>query len=143
MTSYKFENVSDVRSKTMKAVRSKNTSLEILLRSALFRRGMRYRIHCQDLAGNPDIVFIRTKIAIFCDGEFWHGKNWNIKKKKILKNRDYWIPKIERNIQRDKEINKVLKKNGWKVLRYWEGDIKKNLEAIVDNIICCVKKRKA
>ncbi len=134
MSGYKFKNVSSIRSKTMKAVRSKNTSIELLLRKALFKKGLRYRIHYKKLPGKPDVVFVKKKVAIFCDSEFWHGKDWELNKNKIKSNREYWFPKIEKNIERDKKNNKLLEDMGWTVLRYWEEDIRKNLSNIVKSI---------
>ena len=120
----------------MKAIKGKDTSIELILRKALFKEGLRYRIHHKKLPGKPDIVFVNKKVAIFCDSEFWHGGNdWEPKKNKIKSNRDYWIPKIERNIQRDKEVNRELKKLGWRVFRYWEKDIRADINKIVDDIL--------
>lgn len=86
------------------------------------------------LPGKPDIAITKYKIAIFCDGEFWHGKDWEIKKPKIKNNRDYWIQKIEKNMERDVEIDKQLKSMGWRVLRFWGRDIVKNLEDCVKTV---------
>ena len=135
MVKYQFEDVSPTRSKTMKAIRGKNTSIELKLRSALHKHGLRFRIHYKKLPGSPDIVFVSKKVAIFCDGDFWHGKNWEEKKKKIKTRRDYWIPKIERNMQRDKENRSKIKEMDWTVLAYWDNDIKKNLEVVVEDIL--------
>ena len=132
---YKFKDVPKTRSKTMRAIKGKNTSIEIALRKELYRRGFRYRINYNKLPGKPDIVFIGKKVAIFCDSEFWHGKNWNEKKKRIKTNREYWIPKIERNIERDKQVTQELKEEGWIVLRFWETDIKKSKNKVVSSII--------
>lgn len=96
------------RSAIMKKIPSKNTKPELIFRKELWRRGYRYRINDKKLPGSPDIVFKKMKTAIFIDGEFWHGFNWQEKKKKIKANRGYWIPKIERNIERDERNNKEL-----------------------------------
>jgi DNA mismatch endonuclease (patch repair protein) len=136
MAAYKFKNVSISRSNQMRAIKSKNTTPEMILRKALFKRGLRYRIHYKKLTGKPDIVLVKKKVVIFCDSEFWHGgQNWEDKKNRIKANREYWIPKIEKNIERDKINNYELNRLGWKVLRYWEKDIKKNIEIIVAEII--------
>ena len=120
----------------MSLIKSKNTIPEILLRKALFSLGLRYRIHYNKLPGSPDIVFVKKKVAIFCDSEFWHGGiNWNEKKKRINTNRKYWVPKIEKNIERDKINTTKLINMGWTVLRFWEKDIKKDVESIVKIII--------
>jgi len=111
------------RSRIMSAIHSKNTGIELALRKELHRRGLRYRIHYSDIPGKPDIVFIRAKVAIFCDSEFWHGYQWEHNKEKIGSNKSYWIPKIERNITRDKAITTKLRRRGWLVLRFWGKEI--------------------
>jgi DNA mismatch endonuclease, patch repair protein len=136
MTKYQFKNVTSIRSKTMSAIRGKDTSIELLLRRALFSQGLRYRIHYANIPGSPDIAFVKKRIAIFCDSEFWHGKDWLIKKKKIKNNRMYWIHKIEENIERDKNNMKSLEAMGWTVLRFWETEIKKDLPEVLANIVC-------
>jgi len=136
MPKYVFKNVDPARSRQMKSIRSKNTTPELMLRKELFNRKLRYRIHYKKLPGRPDIVFVAKKVAIFCDSEFWHGgKNWEEKKIRIKANRDYWIPKIEKNIARDIKVTKMLEDLGWTVLRYWEKDIKKDIESIIIDIL--------
>jgi DNA mismatch endonuclease, patch repair protein len=110
-------------SKVMRKIKSQNSQAEILIRRNLWKLGFRYKINNKKINGKPDIVFAKKRIAIFIDGDFWHGYNWAIKKKGLKSNRKYWIPKIERNIQRDKEVNTLLESEGWKVLRFWEHDI--------------------
>ena len=122
------------RHKNMSHIRSNDTSIEILLRKALWNKGIHYRKNVKALPGCPDIAITKYKIAVFCDGEFWHGKNWENKKDNIKTNRDYWIPKIDRNIARDNKIEKELENMGWVVLRYWGNKIKKNLEDCVNEI---------
>jgi len=100
----------------------------------------RYRIHYNKLPGNPDIVFPAKKVAIFCDGDFWHGKDWEIRQNKIKTNREYWIPKISNNIERDKNVTKKLESRDWNVLRFWESDIKKNINEIITIIERQLKK---
>lgn len=119
----------------MKAIASKDTSPELMIRRALFKKGFRYRIHYKDLPGKPDIVFVKKKVAIFCDGDFWHGKDWEQKKKKIKSNREYWIPKIQKNMQRDRISRNKLLNMGWTVLRFWDSDIKKNLDSVLNEIL--------
>lgn len=119
----------------MTNTRSKNTAIEYILRKALWNYGLRYRVHFKKLPGNPDIAFTKYKIAVFCDGEFYHGYDWAVSKDKIGTNRDYWIPKIERNIQRDFQVNKQLEELGWVVLRFWGKEIKKDTEACVFQIV--------
>jgi DNA mismatch endonuclease (patch repair protein) len=118
----------------MSHIKSKDTSIEILLRKALWHEGIRYRKNYKKLPGNPDIAITKYKIAIFCDGEFWHGKAWNEKKGNIKTNRDYWVNKIERNINRDNKADKELEKMGWIIFRYWGNEIKKNLVDCVGEI---------
>ena len=134
MSQYIFKNVSPARRETMRAIKSSNTKIELSLRLLLFKNGYRYRKNCTSVFGKPDIVFMRKKIAIFCDSEFWHGKNWSDKKKKIKNNRTYWINKIEKNIKRDQEVNEILLGQGWIVLRFWEKDIKQNIESCLTTI---------
>lgn len=134
MPKYKFQNVKPQTSKIMKNIRSKNTAVEILLRKALFKEGFRYRIHYSNLPGKPDIVFVKQKIAIFCDSVFWHGKDWNIKRKKIKHNRDYWIPKIEKTITRDILNTEQLNSMGWYVLRFWDQEINRELPLVLNKI---------
>lgn len=121
----------EARSKLMSKIKSKNTKPEILLRNELWKRGLRYRKNNKKLPGQPDIVNKKLKVAIFIDGEFWHGYNWEDKKKKIKTNRDFWIPKIERNMQRDHENNMKLQAMGFKVFRFWEHEIKKDMERCI------------
>jgi DNA mismatch endonuclease, patch repair protein len=122
------------RSDLMRKIKSKNTSPEIKLRKALWNQGIRYRVKNKSISGKPDIAIKKYKLAVFVDGEFWHGYNWSDKKNKIKSNRDYWIKKIEGNIQRDKRVNMELKENGWTVLRYWQHEIKNDLDKCVSEI---------
>lgn len=134
MKSYVFKNVPPKRSKIMRSIRSENTSLELRLRRALFARGLRYRLHRRSLPGKPDIVFPRHKLAIFCDSEFWHGKDLKSRIDRIRSNRSYWKAKIEGNRKRDKQVNKRLRDLGWRVLRFWEHDILTNLQRVIKTI---------
>ncbi|KGO85977.1 restriction endonuclease HpaII [Flavobacterium rivuli WB 3.3-2 = DSM 21788] len=122
------------RSNIMRAIKSKDTTEELMLAKALWHKGLRYRKNNKSVFGRPDITFKRYKIAIFVDGEFFHGYNWEERKFRIKSNQDYWIPKIERNIQRDKEVNEFLIQSGWIVIRFWGNFIKKNLKACVSVI---------
>ena len=109
-----------------------------MLGKELWALGYRYRKNDKSVFGKPDLVMKRYHIAIFVDGEFWHGKDWNKRKHDHKTNRDFWLKKIERNIQRDKEVNLHLKKNGWKVLRFWGKDINKNLRNCTNKIILTI-----
>ncbi|MBN2458855.1 very short patch repair endonuclease [Candidatus Woesearchaeota archaeon] len=120
------------RSKIMSRIRSKDTSIEISFRKILWNAGMKgYRLHYH-APGNPDIAFVDKKIAIFIDGDFWHGYNW--KKLGKVPPRKYWQKKISKNIERDKKYNALLKKEGWKVIRLWEHDLKKNSKRCASKI---------
>lgn len=120
-------------SKNMSRIRGKDTSIEVTLRKALLKKGYRYRKNYRALAGSPDIALTKYKIAIFCDSEFFHGKDWEILKPRLEKgkNPDYWIPKIERNMQRDREKDQELLFEGWTVIHFWGKDILKNTEECI------------
>ena len=126
----------------MRRVKNKDSDIELLLRKELWQRGIRYRKNVRKIYGNPDIVFIGLKIAVFCDSEFWHGYNWEERKKDFKSNRDFWIPKIERNIERDKEVNEKLKADGWIVIRFWGKEIKKETKKCADIIEKALKERR-
>ena len=115
------------RRKNMKNIRSKDTKIEVILRKALWEKGYRYRKNYRKLPGSPDIALTKYKIAIFCDGEFFHGKDWEVLKPRLEKsdNGEFWVHKISRNRERDDEINKRLLFEGWTVIRFWGDDIKK------------------
>lgn len=126
----------------MRQVKNKDSDIEICLRKELWQRGIRYRKNVRRVYGNPDIAFIGLKVAVFCDSEFWHGYNWDERKKDFKSNQDFWIPKIERNIERDKEVNEKLKSEGWLVLRFWGIEIKKETKKCADRIENALKERK-
>jgi len=130
------------RSRVMGAIKSKDTTEELLLRKALWHRGHRYRKNNKKVFGRPDITFSKYKIAVFVDGEFFHGWNWETRKHRIKSNHDYWLPKIEKNITRDKQVNESLQSDGWKVLRFWGNFIRKNLETCVQSIENEIEKAK-
>jgi len=113
------------RSELMGKIRSKETKPEIKLRKMLWGLGIRYRKNVRKLPGTPDIVIRKYKLVIFIDGEFWHGHNWEKKKTKIKSNRKFWIPKIERNMQRDRQCNELLAEKGFTVFRFWDSQIEK------------------
>lgn len=124
------------RHRNMANIKSKDTSIELLLRKALWNKGYRYRKNHKALPGKPDIVLTKYKIAIFCDSEFFHGKDWKIKKEKLKKSSSstYWISKIERNMERDKENDQQLLFQGWTVIHFWGNDIKKHLDDCINVI---------
>ncbi|MBR2408747.1 MAG: very short patch repair endonuclease [Lachnospiraceae bacterium] len=121
------------RHKNMQNIKANNTKIEVLLRRALWAEGYRYRKNYKELPGKPDIVLTKYKIAIFCDGEFFHGKDWEVLKPRLEKgdNSEFWITKISRNRERDDEINKKLLFMGWTVIRFWGDDIRKHTEECI------------
>lgn len=121
------------RHRNMQHIKSCDTTIEVLLRKALWKKGYRYRKNYKKLPGKPDIVLSKYKIVIFCDGEFFHGKDWKVLRTKLEKsnNSEYWIKKIERNLERDDEIDKKLLFMGWTVIRFWGNDIKKNTDECI------------
>lgn len=129
------------RHKNMTAVKSKGTKIEVLLQKELWHRGLRYRKNVKNIYGKPDIAFIGKKIAVFCDSEFFHGFDWEIKSKEIKSNREFWIPKIEKNIQRDKDVTDKLKKDGWIVLRFWGNEIKNDVSGCADKIESVIRSK--
>lgn len=121
------------RRKNMQRIKAKDTSIEVKLRKALWNKGYRYRKNYGGLPGKPDIALTKYKMAIFCDSEFFHGKDWEVLKPRLEKsnNSQYWISKISRNRERDDEINKRLLFEGWTVIRFWGKDIQKNVDECV------------
>ncbi len=121
------------RHKNMSNIKSKDTSIELLLRKALWKKGIRYRKNYKKIPGTPDIAITQYKIAIFCDSEFFHGKDWEVLRPKLEKgsNPDFWIKKIGKNIEHDNEINKELNFLGWTVIRFWGNDIKKKTDECI------------
>lgn len=125
--------VSEQSHKNMSRIRGKDTSIEVTLRKALWAKGYRFRKNYKKLPGRPDIALTKYKIAVFCDSEFFHGKDWDVLRQKLKngKNPDYWIKKIERNIERDKEKDGSLLAEGWTVIHFWGKDILKNTNECV------------
>lgn len=127
----------------MSAIRSKDTSPEMAVRTRLHRQGYRYRVHDTGLPGKPDIVFPRERIAVFIDGDFWHGRvlmedGLAALKRRIRRNHDYWIPKITRTVERDRNYAAKLREEGWRVFRYWESDVRLNVDRVVLEIAWAV-----
>jgi DNA mismatch endonuclease (patch repair protein) len=135
--------ISEQRSRTMSRIRSKDTKAEVRLRKALWARGYRYRKNVKSLPGSPDIAIKKYKVAVFIDGEFWHGYNWEEKQHAIKRNRAYWIPKIERNMERDRENTRKLQEKGWLVLRFWEQRLKKEFNICLALITEAIEDRRA
>ncbi len=132
------------RRKNMQNIKSKDTSIECILRSALWNRGIRYYKNYKKLPGKPDIAISKYKIAVFCDSEFFHGKDWDDLEKQLNrgKNSKFWTDKISRNIERDREVDAELNGLGWKVLRFWGKDIKKDTENCIRTIEDAIFERK-
>ena len=124
------------RSNNMSKIKSKDTSIEVKLRKALWRKGYRYRKNYKQLPGSPDIVLTKYHIAIFCDSEFFHGKNYQQLHQQLEKtnNSQFWIEKIERNIVRDQQDDRLLNGLGWRVLHFWGEDINENLDGCIEAI---------
>ncbi|HNP18216.1 MAG TPA: very short patch repair endonuclease [Fulvivirga sp.] len=122
------------RSSIMSKIRGRNTKPELRFRKGLSELGIRYRINFKGLPGKPDISNMSKKFVVFIDGEFWHGRDWETKKAKIKSNRDFWIPKIERNMQRDREVNSQLNEMGIKVFRFWSLEIKNDLNTCLNKV---------
>jgi len=121
------------RRKNMQNIRSKNTKPELIVFKELRKRKIYFQKYYRKAKGNPDIALPRKKIAIFIDGDFWHGYRFSQFKKRLPKK--YWIPKIEKNIERDKKNRSALKKEGWKVLRVWEHEIEKDTDKAIEKIV--------
>ena len=130
------------RHKNMVANKSRGTKIELLLAKVLWNSGIRYRKNDNGVHGTPDFTLRGFRIAIFCDGEFWHGKDWETNKKKIKSNRSFWYAKIERNIKHDREITQQLESEGWKVFRFWETDIRKHADECANQVLSYVQKQR-
>lgn len=113
-----------------------DTTHEIALRRAAWRLGLRYRKNARAVLGVPDLIFSRQRVAVFCDGDFWHGRKWKRLNSRLLNgtNASYWAPKILSNIERDRRVTRTLRRQGWTVLRFWESEIKKDPDAVAIHI---------
>lgn len=123
------------KSRQMAGIKGGNTQPELRFRKALFNAGVRFRVNAKSLPGKPDISNKSKKFVVFVDGDFWHGHNWKERKNQIKSNRGFWIPKIERNMQRDREVNEQLHRMGYKVFRFWEREVKKELGACLNQVL--------
>ncbi|MGH8907486.1 MAG: very short patch repair endonuclease [Egibacteraceae bacterium] len=129
-----------VTSRMMAAVRNKDSKAELALRRALHARGVRYRLHAKDVIGRPDLVIRKYRLAIFVDGDFWHGNAWRLRGLRRLEdlfptNTEFWAAKIRRNMARDAEVTEVLQNDGWTVVRVWESDVRTDLEQTVGDVL--------
>lgn len=123
----------------MAAVRSRDTAPERLLRSALFRRGLRFRLHGKALPGRPDIVFATRRVIVFVDGDFWHGGGWKQRgfarlEDQFARNADFWIAKIQANMARDRKVTRQLRRLGWTVIRLWESQVRRSPERCAERV---------
>lgn len=130
------------RSRIMAKIKGKNSLAELKLRKALWSKNIRFRLHDSNLPGRPDIVIKKYKLAIFVDGEFWHGFQWDKNRKRIKSNRLYWIPKIERNMQKDFQVNSELRAMGYTVFRFWSQYVLKELPYVINQIELFLETRK-
>ena len=134
---------SEAASRAKRANRSEDTAHEVLLRKGLWRIGLRYRKHVAGLPGKPDLAFVSARVVVFCDGDFWHGRDWKRLRRHLSKrhNAAYWIAKIARNRQRDAENTKRLDEHGWLVIRLWETEVKQDPGAAAQKIKEVVQSR--
>ena len=137
-----FQPASETTSEIKKGNRARDTKAELLLRRGLWARGLRYRLYNPRLPGKPDIIFRQARLAIFVDGDFWHGRNWKRLRAKLIQgsNAAYWIPKIEANIARDRRVTRALRRGGWTVLRFWETDVLHLVDEITEKIVAALLK---
>ena len=140
------ERTKETTHKIMSAVKYKDTEPELMLRKALWSRGLRYRKNYRSLPGKPDVVFTRAKIAVFCDGDYWHGHNWALRglsslEEELAAYSDFWREKITKNIERDKKVTAQLEALDWLVIRVWESDIRANIDSVTDRIIKAYQER--
>ncbi len=126
----------------MSRIKGKNTSIERALSRALWHKGIRFRKNSSSVFGHPDISIKKYRIAIFCDGDFWHGYDWENRKDAIKSRREYWIPKIERNIAKDEETNHILSAMGYKVIRIWEHEIRNDIDNVVAMIMRAIEEQR-
>lgn len=140
MKHQKLETTESV-SKRMANVSLKGGKAEVSLAKALWREGLRYRKNYRKIPGSPDIAITKYKIAVFVDGEFWHGENWEVRKTKLKSNKEYWIEKIEENIARDKKNDKLLQEMGWTPIHFWSKEVDKDLAKCIHKIIDLIQMR--
>jgi len=136
----------ETTSKIMSSIHSKDTSIEMEIRRRLWARGIRYRVHFA-IDGKPDLALPGLRIAIFCDGDFWHGNNWRIRGLKSIEEElagysEFWRKKIIRNVERDRAVNLILEEKGWLVIRIWESEIRGNPALVIENLIEVINKRR-
>lgn len=125
----------------MSQIRSQDTKIEVALRSALFREGLRFRKNFAAVLGRPDVVLVTPRIAIFCDSSFWHGRDLVALEKRLRTNKAFWLNKIRKNVARDRAVDSGLASQGWLVLRFWEEDLNKELRKCIAAVLKKAKSR--
>lgn len=131
----KYYDTDEATSRRMSKVKLKKGNAETLLAKALWHKGYRYRLNWKKLPGSPDIAILRYHVAIFVDGEFWHGQDWENKKHKLKRNKDYWVEKIEENIARDQQVDRELRAMGWQPIHFWTKEVEKHIEDCISAIV--------
>lgn len=121
----------------------RDTKPELLLRKALSAKGLRYRVGVDSLPGKPDVVFHSARVVVFCDGDFWHGRNFKQRETKLAQghNAGYWMSKIKANMARDRRVSRLLEKRGWKVIRCWEGEVVADPVLVADSVLEAVQRQ--
>lgn len=135
-----YDSTPEIR-KRMSKVRLKNGKAETILAKRLWHEGYRYRRNYKKLPGSPDIALTTYKVAVFVDGEFWHGENWKERKAKLKHNREYWIEKIEENMARDKRVDGQLQEMGWTTLHFWEKQVLKHTDECLQVVLELLEKK--
>lgn len=136
-----YDSTPEIR-KRMSKVRLKNGKAETILAKRLWHEGYRYRRNYKKLPGSPDIALTTYRIAVFVDGEFWHGENWEERKAKLKHNREYWIEKIEENMARDKRVDDQLQEMGWTTVHFWEKQVLKRTDECLQAVLKLLEKKK-
>ena len=131
----------EMTSKRMANVSLKRGEVERMLSSRLWHSGLRFRVNYKKLPGSPDIAILKHRIAVFVDGEFWHGYDWEQRKPKLKRNRDYWIEKIEENIARDKRVDAQLVLAGWIPVHFWSKEVRTNMDACIEKIETLIQQK--
>lgn len=136
---------SEKAARAKRASRALDTKPELLLRRCLWKLGLRYRLYVRGLPGRPDLVFPRDRVAVFIDGDFWHGRDWAVRESRLSEgsNAGYWTAKIAYNIERDARNNALLEEMGWTVVRVWEGDVSKSPESVAQALLDRLTQRRS
>lgn len=135
-----YDSTPEIR-KRMSKVRLKNGKAETILAKRLWHEGYRYRRNYKKLPGSPDIALTTYRVAVFVDGEFWHGENWEERKAKLKHNREYWIEKIEENMARDKRVDGQLQEMGWTTVHFWEKQVLKHTDECLQVVLELLEKK--